>query len=159
MIATNPYQAPLALPVAATLPETAPRASELSVGVIDALKRTKPWATFLGVVSTLSCAFCFAFGIVAMSTTMLEKLQLPSALGIAYVALGLVMLFPSVQLVRYGSSIAKLVGDGTMRSLEVALDRQRGYWRFVGYVVLVSLVLYLLFFGGMIVAAVLQAGR
>ncbi len=153
MMQLNPYQSPRTV-VGAT--DVGPMSgTEVPGAVLGQLKRTKPWATFLGVLGLISSAICFLGGVAAtVSPTFLAAAQLPAFIGPLYVAIALVGLVPSIHLVRYGSSIAKLMRDGAMASLEVALGHQRAYWRFVGYLMLVFTVLYVLFFGGLIIAAI-----
>ncbi len=157
MMQLNPYQSPSAL-VGATDAGSSP-STEVPAAILGQLKKTKPWATFLGMLGLISSAICLLGGVAAItSPTILAAAQLPAFIGPLYIAIALVGLIPSIHLVRYGSSITRLLRDGAMTSLEAALGHQRAYWRFVGYLMLVFTVLYVLFFGGILIASIARLG-
>jgi hypothetical protein len=84
------------------------------------------------------------FGGAFMTT---QKQVLPFAgfqflVGLLYAAMGVLYLFPSIKLWKYGSSIVRLMGSGSNADLIEALEQQRSFWKFVGIMILIMIVLY-----------------
>jgi hypothetical protein len=55
--------------------------------------------------------------------------------------IALFFIFPSLYLVRYANRIRDFVTHGQQSQLEAALEAQRSFWKFIGIVTLVYLVL------------------
>ena len=73
-----------------------------------------------------------------------------------------IYLLPSLRLLKYANAIARLELAPDSASLEGALEQQRAFWRLVGVITIVSLLLYgLLFVGGMgaVMVAAMRAAR
>jgi hypothetical protein len=73
-----------------------------------------------------------------------------------------IYLLPSLRLLRYANAIARLELAADSAALEDALEHQRAFWRTVGVITIVSLLLYgLLFVGGMgaVMVAAMKAAR
>lgn len=73
--------------------------------------------------------------------------QVPTGLimvfGLVYLLMGIFMFWLSFKLFSYGSAIGVLRVTGSIQHLELALDRQRSYWKAVGIMVLIVICLYL----------------
>jgi hypothetical protein len=72
-----------------------------------------------------------------------------AGLGIVYLVLALLYIFPALYLLKYSSSIGRFVGSGRAGDLEDALQQQRKFWKFVGVLAIVMMVMFVL---GMIAA-------
>ena len=157
----NPYQASVRT-------ESAPASASGSASqpTILALSATKPWVRacaimgFLGAgMMVLSGAFISTGGAFA---TIPQSPQ-PAApgmayLGIVYIALAVLYILPAVKLRKYGGSIRDLVASGSNADLERALDHHRGFWKFVGIIIIVSIVMFVLFFITAVVMGIAAAG-
>lgn len=140
---TNPYQPPGSsydphAPVGA-----GEDAAEVSDEIVEAMRQTRPWVLFLGVLGFISVGLMvlLGFGVMAMGGVK----GMPSgALGIVYIILGAVYVIPSLYLWRFGSRIGTLVQFRSTTSLRDALVQQKSFWRFVGILSAVLIVVYVL---------------
>jgi hypothetical protein len=82
-----------------------------------------------------------------------------SFMGVIYLVMSLMYLFPSVKLWKYGTSILRLMSSRSAADLEQALEEQRGFWKFVGILMLVFLAMMLLTFVIGIFSAIATATR
>jgi hypothetical protein len=147
---SNPYSSPAANLFGST---SGTSAESVSAGVISQLKRTKPWVRFIGVmmwifvVLMLLVAAGMIIGGSAMGSIM-EKTNpgMPAGfmagMGAMYVLLAFLYIYPAVKIWKYGTSIGKLVLSGSNADLENALDQQRGFWKFIGIMMLIMIIIY-----------------
>jgi len=119
---------------------------------VQALQGTKPWVRLCSVIGFISTGFILLaalimlFGGAFMPT---QKQAFPFAgfqfvLGLLYAAMGVLYLFPSIKLWKYGSAILRLMSTGSNADLIEALEQQRSFWKFVGILILVMIALYVL---------------
>lgn len=152
----NPYASSALDPVAIS------RGEGLSPRVLSALAGTRPWVRFCAIIGFILAGLIFIlaavmlFGGAALFASGGENAiggSLPVIAALVYAVMGLLYLFPSIKLWKYGSHIASLMGSQSMSDLEAALESQRSFWKFVGVMVLVAICLYVLIFVvGMFVA-------
>jgi SNF family Na+-dependent transporter len=76
---------------------------------------------------------------------------------IVYPVLGVLYIFPCLFLSRYASTITQFESSHQRADLENALDAQRSFWKFVGIMALVGLVLALVAIPLAIIAGVAGA--
>jgi hypothetical protein len=116
----------------------------LSPAIAKILKDTQPWARTMGILGFVSVAFMIlgglAAGIVGIATGNLQSVMLM----IIYPVLGIVYIVPSMYLMRYANRIRDFVAQGHASQLESALDAQRGFWKFVGVLTIVSIAVSIL---------------
>ena len=82
-----------------------------------------------------------------------------SALGLVYLPMAALYIYPALKLWGFGSAINRLVASRSSGDLEVALGQQKSFWKFAGIVTIVMIALYGLFFIGMIAVGVSAASR
>jgi hypothetical protein len=113
-----------------------------NAGAISILRRTQPWVRLVSMVGFLLFTTMFlvglGWGLVGLPTNRVE-----AALLLACPVISLLYFFPSLYLYKYSKRIGLFVAQGHQAQLEAALESQRAFWRFVGIVVLVSLVVTL----------------
>jgi hypothetical protein len=150
-----------------TAPDTTGQASPSS---IQALAATRPWVFFCSIMGFIGAIFMVVYGIMmAFFGVMIAQPQIPpssqmppgakppdmtgfmSVMGVFYILLAFFYIFPSVKLWKFGSAIKRLCLSGSNRDLEQAIEQQRGFWKFVGILIVVIFVTSILF---MIVAFV-----
>jgi hypothetical protein len=139
--------------LAATPPVTeaaAPAVSEKSLGY---LKGTRPWVKLLSVTMFIGVGVMILAGLVMMVGMSFipvpEGEGLPGPFGMVsgivlggmYIATSLLYLFPAIYLSRYAKAIARLQGSRTVADLEQALGQQKSFWKFVGVMTVVGLIL------------------
>ncbi len=144
-----PSRVPIQLddrPDAMTRAATGPQ--EVSLQTLEWLRRTKPWVRFLavlGLVATaLSVAAITALGLTAEALpgapASLVRI-LPLAAGLFILALHLP---PLLLLNRYANRIGRLLRSGATLDLEEALRAQKSFWKYLGILTLVVIILYIL---------------
>jgi hypothetical protein len=149
----NPYAAPAA-----------------EVGVTDAgqgidalllqLRGTKPWVRFLSVLGFIGTGLGVLAGLglgaaggLGAGLAMSESLMF----GMIYVLMALLYFFPSLQLHRYAGAIEDALRTRASAAVATALQKQQTFWRTVGIMMLVLIVLWVLAVMGAIGAGVFAA--
>lgn len=157
----NPYSAPA----------SNPRGSEsfgagndgVTPGVINQLARTKGWVRFMAVLGFIGSAFMLLIGLLAMLgatafSKAMGKKGMPTSMivtaGVLYLLMGLIQIYPAIKLNSFASAIGRLIFSGRVSDLVDAIEHQRGFWKFVG----VILVLFLILAVTIVVAAIVGAG-
>jgi len=62
-------------------------------------------------------------------------------MALIYVAMAAIYALPCVRLVQYSSAITNLRVGPSSQNLELALDKQRSFWKTVGIMILIGFVL------------------
>ncbi len=144
--------------------EPAERQNLLTPGMIQSVKGIGPWARFLAIMGFISVGFMLivsAFMLVAgiLGGTLSNDLggaALLILMTILYVIMAVVYIFPALYLWQTASAVVRLKGGAIQEGMETVLEKQRKFWKFVGIVVIVFLVLYpvmmFLFIGGSLLA-------
>jgi hypothetical protein len=129
----------------------------------QALAATKPWVRLCSVMGFIGAGFMILGGIgMAISGFLAPGGGIAAAgattgVGIVYTILSLIYLIPSIKLWKYGSSILRLISSRSTADLDQAMNEQRGFWQFVGIMMLImvivmGLVMLLAFFGAAVAA-------
>ena len=157
----NPYEASVSNnPPAATTFAHQHSGGAVSGAVIDQLRRTQGWARFLGILGFIVCGFMILSGIAlalmgsAMGSAMGKSGVFPgfgALMGMVYIVMAAFYFYPSFKLNQYASRIGKMVQQPTEENLVSALDSQRVFWKFVGIIMMVTLILYVLVIVGAII--------
>lgn len=110
---------------------------EITSGMRQALAQTQPWVTFLSIL-------WFILGGL-MTVGLLILMAFRGTFGLSFAIPGLVSVAPFLAatyfLFRYGRRIKTFLRRNGDRDLEDALVAQKSYWKFVGIVTLIVLVL------------------
>lgn len=135
------------------------------------LDQTRPWVRFMSVITFVSAGLMVVVGLAMLVISVFGGLAagngegagvLGTAIGGALVALfyvGLACLYvvPGLYLSRYASAIKQLNVDSTAAGLEEALKHQKSFWRFVGILAVIGLVVAVVVLGLAFVAGVIAA--
>jgi hypothetical protein len=116
------------------------------------LNQTRPWVRFLSVLVFISSGFMVLAGIgmilagivggAALSRT--NPVGGPAVMivsGFFYFILAILYIAPGIFLSRYASAIKLLETTPSPEALELALKNQKSFWRFVGIITLIFLIL------------------
>jgi hypothetical protein len=159
----DPFRAPIAdlaadRPFANAVPGDA---GAVPGPILELLKQTRPWVTFLAIVGLVGTGIMVLVGLlVAVAMAITPKAGMPPALGLVYVGLGAFYIVPSVLLLRFGTAIRRLLVGGPAGGMEALTDvmrRQKSLWRFMGIFTLVMLGIYGLFLVGAFIYGMLKA--
>src|SRR5690348_11359046 len=119
----------------------------VSEGMLDALRATRPWVKFLSILGFVLCALMALAGLAFVGGAGAKEGPMASfgpAIGVFYLLFVLLYFFPCLYLLRYANAIARIPAEG-QRAMEEALVKQKSFWKFVGILTAVVLVLELLF--------------
>lgn len=124
------------------------------------LTTTAKWAKFLGIIGFIACGFIVlaAFSMIALGNNisalsgMPEQILGGTLIGILYLLAGLLYFFPSWYLYQYSEKLQKAVQSKNEDQLVLALDKNKSFFRFVGIMTVVTLIIYFLMIIGIIAA-------
>ncbi len=116
------------------------------------LNQTRPWARFLSIMVFISAAFTLLGGLMVILVGITGNLigggnetlsQLPGGgftLGLVYLVMAVLFVPPGIFLSRYASAIKTLESTPSALALEKALKYQKSFWRYIGILTVVYLV-------------------
>ncbi len=137
--AVNPYQAPTAEPDQSGAQPL--EGVNVTTTMINHLRQTRPWVRFLSVLGFVTLGLilftALSFVIAALAGADLGEGFPAVIVGIAYIGLGVVYIFPVLYLNRFAGSLRRLLAQGTVQAMEEALGHQKAFWKFVGVLTLV----------------------
>lgn len=122
--------------------------------MIESLRATKPWVRFCSILGFILTGLIFlgalfmGLGGGLMASSLDSSAGMPFAglsvvASMIYIVMGLLYLFPSVKLWKYGNRIADLMSSGASQDLEAALDAQRSFWKLIGIMIAIFIALYI----------------
>lgn len=113
--------------------------------VTEHLRATRPWVRFCSLAGYITSGFLILFALITI-LKVLDKLPLYQTLmlGGFYLTLSSLFIIPSRYLSRYEKSINHLLVSQRLEDLEQALADQRAFWKQMGLIILVILILYLM---------------
>ena len=130
----------------------------ITPGMVEALKKTRPWALFVGIMALLGCGLMVVLALVMTvvgSSMPAEASPFPGVvLGLLYLVLAALYIYPAIRLLRFAAAIKRIGGVDSARAIEDALVQQLGFWRFVGIIMIVMIACYALIFVGVIIFGV-----
>lgn len=122
-------------------------------GIAGVLAATQPWVRLMSILGFLSAALMILSGVVVgIAGVAMTGESGMAALGLIYPVMGILYVIPSVYLFRYANRIGEYVRGGQEIQLEMALDSQRAFWKFVGVFTIVMFAIGIL---GMLAAVAL----
>lgn len=167
---SNPYATPSAHPYGSN-----PLSMEGSVAAetIAPLAGTKGWVQFMSILLWIGVVFMIlaGIGIIVMANVMPKVFENVSkgapfggagfmtGIGVFYLLLSGLYLYPAMKLWSYGTRIGKLKASLSLADLNAALHEQRRFWKFTGIMVILLMCLYGLFIVGMGVFGAMAASR
>ena len=112
-------------------------------GIQNALAGTKPWVRLVSILGFISAGFMIVAGLFAAVLGGFSDAMPAGATAIflIYPLMGALYAVPSLYLFRYASRIDEYVRGGQEIQLELALDTQRAFWKFVGILCVISIVI------------------
>ncbi len=120
----------------------------VSEGMTDALRATKPWTMFVAILGFVSLGFMVLGGLIMVAANQFipqqEHPYMMTAMGLAYILMALIYLFPALYLFKYSSAIGRFLDLKQASEMEAALGFQKSFWKFVGILCLIMLILAVL---------------
>lgn len=134
----NPFQSPTAEPSSYS------SGIDPSTRTVAAMRATRPWVLFLAIMGALVTVImlgCFVFQAITAISLGLNLARTASILGVAGVFLLLYGL-PTIFLFRYAARLKSFVALGSINELDEALEAQKSFWKTVGIIVAIVMVIY-----------------
>ena len=124
----------------------------------QALRDTKPWVTFLAIIGFIFSGLMVIGGLVFMVVFSVSHFAGGpgpgfAAVGLIYVALGALYLVPACYLFGYGRAIKQFLSSGQAAAAEIALEKQKSFWKFVGILTAIFICIYVVILLGAAVVA------
>lgn len=138
----------------------APDRAGVSDMTMETMRQTKPWVMLMGVFTLLGSAFMLLAAILMMGVGAMMPRNGPvssAVLGLVYLPMAALYVYPGIKLWQYGSAIGRLMATRATSELEAALAQQKSFWKFVGILTLVIVVLYAVIFLFAIVGGIIGA--
>jgi hypothetical protein len=114
----------------------------------NSLRATKPWTRLLSVLGFIGTGFTVLMGlgiIVGRNFIPISPKAPPlEYLGIFYILTSVFYLIPSIWLSKYSSAIESFLKGGDALQLGSAIAYQKSFWKFVGILVLVFMIIAIL---------------
>lgn len=136
-------------------PPVRKRAGGVSGRIITDAASTRPWVLLLGILGFLFTGLMVLISIFIMFIPLGDLAgdggsAFGFGIGLAYLLLSLIYFFPSLYLVKYGRALKALMESENFEDLEDAFELQKRFWKLIGIIVLVMIVVYI----GMIFALI-----
>lgn len=125
------------------------QAGQVPVGTVRALQETRPWVLFLAILGIIVTALMLlgALSLLLMGSFVGAKAGIPAAglalMAIAYVLLSLLYIYPIIKLMKFCGAIKRLTFSGAAADLDEAMRQQKSFWKFIGILTLVMIIIYL----------------
>jgi hypothetical protein len=142
-------------------------AGQVSAGTVQALKETRPWVKFLAVLGMIGTVLMLLGGIGGLAAFTFAASGssglgpwgpgMVALMAVLYLAMALLYIYPILKLFKYSGAITRLSQSGSVRDLEDALGQQKSFWKFIGILTLIMVVIYLVFIILMVVGGVSTA--
>ncbi len=155
----EPVAAPPASVPPAPIVPPAPRPAVLTPLALQYLDQTRPWVLFLSIVTFMMAGLMLLFGGFMLVAGLVGSLAARnegqvSALGgaigmgvmsLMYVAMAILYVPAALFLYRFARAIKRLVAGSTAAALEDTLKSQRSFWRYVGILTIIGVVVMVVF--------------
>ncbi|HEX2223654.1 MAG TPA: DUF5362 family protein [Thermoanaerobaculia bacterium] len=156
---TNPYTPP-GSPLSGP-PRAAFAAEGVGQSTLGYLKDTKPWVRMFSILGFIGSAFAVLAGLLMMVGSSFLGEEMSGAVGVGmglgYILFAVLYIMPSLFLWRYASAIQTLLSSRRTADLDEALKQQKSFWRFIGLLTAVLLVIYALILVGVVVFGAIGA--
>lgn len=144
-----PPMPPTPAPTRPLQPAQPPR-DLLTPGMLEALIKTKPWVRFLSIVGFVGTGLMGVLALGVLGVGVFQATKETQAglvligMGLLYLALAVLYVFPSLYLARYAKSIGQAVdARSKAHAVEQALRHQKSFWKFAGILTLVGILVYI----------------
>ena len=129
----------------------------MSEMIVASLRKTRPWVLFIAILGFIGAAFMLLASIPVFLGGGMTGFEGADAglgmagtgmmigMGVIYLLMGVIYFMASLYLLRYASAIKRAVTGLNIGDLESALEAQASFWKLVGILSIVSIILMLVF--------------
>jgi hypothetical protein len=117
-----------------------------ATGIPGVLAGTQPWVRLMSILGFISAGLMILSGVgmLIFGMAQLGGGAEAFAIGIIYPLFGILYMVPSLYLFRYATRIAEYLRGNQEIQLELALDSQRSFWKFVGILSVIGIAIAIL---------------
>ena len=142
---------PYSSPAAPVFPSSPPSETALVQGVLKQLAGTKPWVRFISVLMFIGAGLLLIVAVVMLFVggTIFQNANLGAygagmgiGMAVAYALFAFIYVYPALKLWKYASRIGGLLLSNSLLDLDDVLNEQRAFWKFIGVMMLLMLILY-----------------
>lgn len=111
--------------------------------MVESMRATKPWTKLVAILGFIGVGFMVLVGLGVMAFGGFFPAQQgapPVILGLFYLVFSVLYFMPAFYLYRYASAIGRFLETSGTGDLESAFSHQRSFWKFVGIMALVGIV-------------------
>lgn len=142
--------------------------SQITHNMLASMRATRPWVLLIGIMCMLLTVLMIGVSLFIMlaggfGAAMADEMGMGAlgavgglVLGGLYLLLSLIYALPGYFLLRYGGAIGRLNRSHAVEDMETALEFQKKFWRLVGILVLLIILLYVAIFAIAILASALS---
>lgn len=143
----------------------------VSPTAISHLSKTKPWVQLIGILAIIGAVLMVGFALIVMAGGGIATAAMQSSrgeafpsemfilMGAIYLVMGIVYLWLGIKLIGYGSAIGSLRTSRSVQHLELALDHQRSFWKTIGILTLIGIVVFVIFMIGALIFGATMASN
>ncbi|MFO7570828.1 MAG: DUF5362 family protein [Smithellaceae bacterium] len=117
---------------------------KFTAGMINSMRSTKPWTMFLAILGFISVGFMVILGVVILFAGSLfpqtDSFNFPAFMGLFYLLFAVLYFMPALFIFRYASAIGRFLKSQSEFEMESALASQKSFWKFVGILALIMVV-------------------
>ncbi len=112
--------------------------------VMEHLRGTRPWVKFCSLAGYITAMFIVIIALITVNKMInYFPFYQTAMLGAFYLIMATLFIIPSLRLSHYEKSITRLMVSNRIEDLEQAIAHQRAFWRQMGIMILILLVIYL----------------
>lgn len=145
-------------PPKATVADVAGSSGDVTQGIVDQLRRTKPWALFIAIlIFILAVLMVLGTGMMLLGALAMSSMGENEQMGSLFLGLGLgigivavVYFLAGLYLTRFTSAVDRLVQNGSAADLHEALLRQQKFWVLTGIITIITVVLTIAFYAALV---------
>ena len=135
-------------PPKATVADVTHSSGEVTVGIIDQLRRTKPWALFVAIlVFIMAVLLVLTTGMILLGALAMSSAGKSAEMGALFLGIGLlvgiaalVYFLLGMFLTKFTSAVDRVVNSGSQTDLVDAMMRQKRFWVISTIVLLITVV-------------------
>jgi predicted neutral ceramidase superfamily lipid hydrolase len=141
-VTTNPYQPPTSNRAIHVLNEDVTH--DVSPVILEHMRATRPWVRFCSLAGYITALFIIVVDLITVRKMIgYFPLYQIILLNSFYLIMAALFIIPSFRLSRYEKSITRLIISNQIEDLEQAIAHQRSFWRQMGIMILMILIIYL----------------
>ena len=123
----------------------------VSAAVIEQLARTRGWTLFFSILLWIAAALLVLGGIAIVGLGIaggaaggsMSGMFMGPVIGVLYLLMALAYIYPALKLAKFSSHVSRLQQSPSEVGLVAALNEQRAFWKYVGIITIVFIVLYI----------------